>query len=309
MPIILNPNAGRKAGVTVNAIGRAEVEAACSAAGLDLEVIETQHAGHAAELTRAAIDDGHDTVVAAGGDGTVREVLTELIGSDVTLGILPLGSAMNVARALAIPLELTEAVTHLCERPRLATIDIGVVNDHYFVEAAGVGVTAGVFHLLGELDSGRWHRFGTLVRYLRAARSHRLWIDADGRRFTYRTLSLIAANGPLTGAVVPIAPGALMDDSLLNVRVFLAGSKPALALSWLRVLLGRAHRQPEIVELSASHVTVYGRRQQLVHADDVLAGATPTTFSIVPGAVRVIAGRDAPGLTPVVDTCRSSHRV
>lgn len=205
---------------------------------------------------------------------------------------------MNVAAALGIPRDLNAAVALLCERPRVAAIDVGLTNERYFLEAAGVGITAGVLHLLGEMDAGRWHRLRTLVRYMRAARSHRLWVDADGRRQTYRTFSLIAANSPLTGAAVAVAPGALMDDGLLNVRIFKASSKRALAMSWLRVILGRVHRQPEIIELSSRHITVSGRRPLLVHADDMLAGATPTTFAALPAAVRVIVGANAVALSP-----------
>jgi YegS/Rv2252/BmrU family lipid kinase len=294
--VIVNPQAGRKGGLRINGAGRAEVQAALDAAGLAGDVVETQWSGHATTLARAAVAAGHDLIVAAGGDGTVREVLPVLLGRRAALGILPLGSAMNVARSLDIPRDLAAAVDLLRRPSAVMPVDIGQVNEHLFLEVAGLGVTAGVLHLLNHIDVGRWHRLRTLVRYLRAVRAHRLVLDVDGERHAVRTLSLIVANAPLAGAGVPVAPGALMDDGRLNVRVFLAGAKRDLAVSWFRLALGRPPRAPEIVDLSAATLTVTSRRPRLVHADDELAGATPARFAVLPGAVSMIVGHEPTAL-------------
>jgi diacylglycerol kinase (ATP) len=294
--IIVNPNAGFKAGLATNPAGLETIEAAVAELGLECEVAATAGPGDATRLAQAAIRAGHDIVVAAGGDGTIREVLPALIGTDVTLGILPLGSAMNVARVLDIPRDVREAAALLHAAERVEPIDLGQVNDRLFVEAAGVGITAGVLHLLGQLDAGRWHHLRTLARYLRLARPHRLLLDLDGQRQAYRTLSVVVANAPLTGAGVSVAPGALMNDGLFNVRVFLAGSKRELAGTWLRIILGRPLDQPNIVELTARRLAVEARKPRLIHADDELAGRTPATFEVLPAAVRVIVGPNPTGL-------------
>lgn len=294
--VILNPKSGQKGGLTVNATGPDEVRAAIAAAGFEASIVASRHAGHATELARAAIADGCATVIAAGGDGTAREVIAALVGTNVRLGLLPLGSAMNTVRALGIPQDLDEAVRLVQRAERVERIDIGTVAGETLVEAGGVGVSAGVFHLLCSIDSGRWDRVRTLITYLRRTRSTRVTLETDGRQMEYRTLSLIVANAPYTGARVTVAPGALMNDALYEVKVFLSRTKVQLAASWLRLILGRSERLPRVAELRARTVRVTARRPLLVHADDVLVGRTPATFELLPAAVTVIAGPQAPGL-------------
>jgi diacylglycerol kinase (ATP) len=295
--IIVNPRAGCKAGMTVNTTGPDEIKAAIAAAALDADLVLTTCAGHATELAREAVAAGCERVVAAGGDGTVREVIAGLVGAEATLGILPLGSAMNIVRSLGIPLDIPSALRLIVEAERVERLDVGKVRDGIFVEAGGVGLAAGVFHLLGDIDAGRWQRLRTLVAYLRRARGTRMIIDADGRRMEYRTLSLVLANAPLTGLRLPVAPGALMNDGLFNGRIFLARTKLHLAGTWLRIVLGRGDRLPDVVDFTARTVRVETRRPVPVHADDDLMGRTPTTFDLLPGAVRMIVGAEAPALT------------
>jgi YegS/Rv2252/BmrU family lipid kinase len=298
--IIVNPNAGQKAGVRTNSISVATLQAAVRAHHLPyaiVDIVPTARPGHATRLARQAVQDGCELVVAAGGDGTIREVLPALIGTPVRLGILPLGSAMNTARALGIPRDLDQALDILKHAQRVAAIDIGTVNDAHFVEAAGVGMTAGLFRLLAQLDAGRWDRWRMLIRCLRLARARTLTVEWDGQRGRYRSLSLIVANAPFFGAAIPVAPQAAMDDGRLDLTIFQGETKSALAANWLRLLVGRPlHERPEVLVAQAQHVTVTTRRPALVHADDALAGRTPATFALLKRAVEVVVGPVAPGL-------------
>jgi len=98
--LIFNPRAGHKLGVETNAGGGQDVQAALQAEGIQFEAWPTEHAGHATELALRAVSEGREVVVAAGGDGTVNEVAQGLAGSDTVLGLMPLGSVMNVAGTL-----------------------------------------------------------------------------------------------------------------------------------------------------------------------------------------------------------------
>jgi diacylglycerol kinase family enzyme len=98
--VIINPMAGRKMGFVTNPLGPEEARAALERHGIPVEVALTESAGHATELARRAVAAGAELVVAAGGDGTVREVACALIGTNAVLGVLPLGSMMeHCARA------------------------------------------------------------------------------------------------------------------------------------------------------------------------------------------------------------------
>src|SRR5215204_6021599 len=102
--VIINPTSGKKGGITTNASGPDEVRAALEQNGIEAEIRETEYAGHATKLAEQAVHDGIDIVIACGGDGTVGEVAKALVNKKkTTLGILPLGSANNVARMTGVP--------------------------------------------------------------------------------------------------------------------------------------------------------------------------------------------------------------
>src|SRR6187455_426129 len=101
--LIINPTAGKKAGLTTNASGLEDILALLERHEIDADVLPTEHAGHGTELARQAVNDGYELVIAAGGDGTVAEVAEGLVASNAVLGVLPLGSVMNVARMLGLP--------------------------------------------------------------------------------------------------------------------------------------------------------------------------------------------------------------
>lgn len=300
MYIIANPRAGTKAGVVVNRAGLQAVRDIAVRQGLAYTLVPTRHRGDATELARRAVANGERLIVAAGGDGTIREVATALLDSPATLGILPLGSAMNVARGLGIPRNLAAAFELLRRAEQVERIDLGRVHDHVFLEAGGVGIIAGVLHLLDLLDRGRWRHLRTLMRYLRSASPATLTVEADGQQVWHGpTLSLLIANAPFTGASLAISPQATLNDGLLNGKVFLSKSQRGLALAWLRLALGQSWGREDVIEFRAARIDVQARRQVLVHADHQLVEDTPASFCVVPAALPVIVGRQAPGLVAV----------
>ena len=109
--VLVNPNSGEKAGIPTNTTAEEEVRIAVEHhfPGLGEDIIITESEEEAIAATRDAVADGYDVVIAAGGDGTVGTVACELLGKETALGILPLGSVMNVARMLDIPRDLERA--------------------------------------------------------------------------------------------------------------------------------------------------------------------------------------------------------
>ena len=123
--LIVNPNAGRKAGLTTNAFGVDEARDLLARHGIDAEIWCTERPGHATDPgAHRPLDERYNLVIAAGGDGTVEEVAEGLVGTAVVLGVLPLGSVMNIARMLGIPRDL-EAAAEVIKDRRVAWIDVG----------------------------------------------------------------------------------------------------------------------------------------------------------------------------------------
>src|SRR5205823_11786446 len=116
------------------------VEEALEEAGVRFDLQETRSPRHATRLAKEAVLEGCKLVIAAGGDGTVAEASEALVNTETALGIMPLGSIMNMARTLCIQRDLKLAAKTIAAG-RVLAMDVGQVHDRLFLEAAGVGLT------------------------------------------------------------------------------------------------------------------------------------------------------------------------
>lgn len=218
----------------------------------DWEVRRTEHAGHAGELARAAAAEGFETVVAAGGDGTVNEVVNGLAAAAAAgegracLGILPLGTGNDLVRLLGIPADLEEAVAALrlgaCRRLDLGEMRTGD-ESRFFLNVAAGGFSGEVDKALTPEIKRSW---GPLA-YLRAATEvlrdlevYRVRIRFDGdETVELAALNVVVANGRFAGGGVPIAPRAHPCDGLLEVVVIPEMPLTSMVALAPRVLAGR----------------------------------------------------------------------
>ena len=292
--LIFNPNAGHKLGVETNSGGPDEVQAALRSEGIPFDPRPTERAGHATDLARQSAAEGRELVIAAGGDGTVNEVAHGLANTTTVLGLMPLGSIMNVARTLWVPRDLHGAARTLAEGKVLA-MDMGRIGERFFLEAAGVGLDAGLFGYFERLEGGA-HPLGVLragFRFLRQFGSPRILVEHDGGRFETRAPMVSVANGPYVGAAYAIAPHARIDDGLLDVVVFRHSSIPRVLFHLALIAGGRPLPPPaEARTLRVRSLRVGKRRGRPlpVHADGDPAGVTPVHFEVAPAALRVIVG-------------------
>jgi diacylglycerol kinase family enzyme len=272
--------------------------------GLRYDAWPTVRPGHATELARRAVAEGRGLVVAAGGDGTVNEVAQGLVGTAAVLGVLPLGSVMNVARTLHLPRDLEAAARVVADGSTLA-MDIGratgATATTYFLEAAGVGLDAALFRYFNRLERGA-DRLGVLRAawaFVRGLGIPRLLLEVDGRAREVRAPMGTVANSPFLGAASAVPPEARVDDGQLDVVLFHGLSAPRVLLYLLLVAGGRPFPRPAGTEsLRARTVAVAARRALPAHADGELLGRTPVAFSVVPGALRVRVGEPEPDARP-----------
>lgn len=139
--LVSNPHAGSVSARTKEVIVKA------LQADFKLEAVDTTHRNHAIELGRDAVDREFDAVLAFGGDGTINETAQGLVGTDVALGVLPGGSTNVLARSFGIPTDPVEATAFVAQRLRdnmRRRINVGKLDDRYFLFAAGMGLDAEV---------------------------------------------------------------------------------------------------------------------------------------------------------------------
>lgn len=301
--LIVNPNAGRKAGLTTNAFGLDDARALLERHGIGAEIWETERPGHATELARRAVEDGFACVIAAGGDGTVEEVAEGLVGSDVELGVLPLGSIMNIARMLGIPRDL-DAAAQVIEARRVARIDVGRASTQarsdYFIEAAGIGIDAGLFAYVNQIDRGNWKSLRPLLTFMWRYRPRRVSLVLDGRVHRFRAMMVTVANGPYVGAALTVAPDARLDDRQFDVQVFTSFGKLELLRHFISIAGGRRVYNPKVQCFRARVVEVIPDRPMMVHGDSRPLATTPARFEVLPASLAVIVGGE-PGCLPALN--------
>ena len=303
--LIFNPHAGAKLGLPTNAADPDAARTALDRAGVPYDAWPTARPGHATELARRAAAEGRGLVVAAGGDGTVNEVAQGLVGTDVVLGVLPLGSVMNVARTLHLPRDLDAAARVVADGATIA-MDVGRATSAaattYFLEAAGVGLDAALFRSFDRLERGapRLAVLRAAWAFVRGLGVPRLRLELDGRPREVRAPMVTVANSPFLGAAAAVAPEARVDDGWLDVVLFHGLGAPRVLVHLLLVAGGRPFPRPAGTEaLRARVVGVDARRRALpAHAAGALLGRTPVAFAIVPRALRVLVGAPAPDERP-----------
>jgi diacylglycerol kinase (ATP) len=292
--VLVNPNSGEKAGIPTNTANEDEVRAAMERyfPGLGADLVVTESEDEAIAAIRDAVAKGYGIVVAAGGDGTVDTVACELLGKETALGILPLGSVMNVARMLDIPRDLEGAAT-IVATGEVRTIDVGEAKGQIFFEGGSVGLNAAVFREAQQADSDRgryralWAALWVLLRY----RPPRMVLHLDDRVLTTRALAIAVANGPYSGLGFTVAPDAAIDDGMFDVVIFSRFSRTELIRYFVSIAFGRRRYSAKTATYRSSRVHIEGVHPLPCRADGHDLGSTPVEYVVRPGTLRVIAPR------------------
>ena len=304
--LIFNPSSGRDD--ENNAVRLGKVVSSLRAHGIEAHV-GLKTSGHAArELARKAVHSGHPLVVVAAGDGTIGEVAAELIGSSTVLGIVPIGTMNNLARSLGVPLGIDDACA-LIGMGTTRHIDVGRVTSdgdsqpEYFMECSGVGLSA-IAALAGQsFEKRRWRIIPRALRKFVETKLGTMLVEMDGTVVEASTRMVTVSNAPLMGNNMLAAPGAKMDDGLLDVQIYDGMGDIALA----RHFMAAASASPDALK------TYRVRRVRITAAEPMLTNSdmqiTPrqhvVEIEIVPKALKVIVGNGI-GLTVPVESAPSA---
>ncbi len=261
--LIVNPISGTSSKEGLQQLAQ---ERLCPA-GYDLEVVATSGPGDATEIARRACDDGFDTVIAAGGDGTVNETAMAMCGRKAIFGIIPCGSGNGLARHLNIPVDAAEALDVIVAGHHIAA-DNATVNGRPFFCTFGVGFDAAVSE-----DFARRPKRGKLM-YVRSALAtfakyhpQTYTISANGHVLTEKAFLVAVCNASQYGNNAYIAPEASITDGLLDVTIVHSGPLPSMALMGLDMMTGYINRNTLIHTLRTSSLTITRRKPGPAHID------------------------------------------
>lgn len=284
--VIRNPAAGFRRGRRFDKVMRRLEDAGCR-----ITLRETWQRGDAELYARAATPGEYDAVVAAGGDGTVNEVINGLAGRDVALAILPLGTANVLATEIGLPLR-AKAIARTVLRGRVRTIHLGLVNGRRFSMMAGIGFDAHVVDRVGPRLKRRLGRGAYVLESLREILRHRglrYTVTVDGVRM--EVASLIAAKGRHYAGAYVAAPEADLAEASLHAVQFLRDGRWNCLRYGLALLRNRLAGLPDLRVLRARRIEIEGPAGEPVQGDGDILARLPATISVDAEPLRLIVPR------------------
>lgn len=305
--LIYNPVAGTLAKADPDLLPR--LCAHLEAGGIKPELVPTSLERPAREIAEEAARAGRELVIVAGGDGTVSDAAKGLVGSETTLGIVPLGTFNNLARSMGISFDPETACDQVV-RGIPTKIDVGRVNGkHYFFEVAGIGLDAALFPLAEDIKGGAWVRYfeaaGIFSRFspfkvsitLDHEHPRKRWIK---HRHKFRVLAwmILCANAPFYGPGCEISPSSSLEDRLLTVHLFRNVSRLGIFFNLIRRIGGAKSVKRVSDQFTARRIDIKGGRPQPIHVDGNVVNEWPLTIESIPGALKVLKGK--PGREEVI---------
>ncbi|WP_288716945.1 diacylglycerol kinase family protein [uncultured Duncaniella sp.] len=235
--------------------------------GWEVEVTYTKGHGDATRLALSAIEKGCDTVIAAGGDGTINETAAALCGTGVILGILPCGSGNGLARHLGIPVDLKEGLKVIIENHAME-IDYATVNDCKFFCTCGVGFDAAVSAAFAKKKTrGKLTYIQSTFQTYASYEPEHYTIMANGKTLTEKAFLVAVCNASQYGNNAYIAPSASINDGLLDVTIIHAGNTLSTALVGVDMLTGFIERNMLIHTFRTDNIIIERERKGASHVD------------------------------------------
>lgn len=290
--IILNSHAGSD-----NEALFAEVAELFKASGLNPEISIIDQGHQVAELARQAADSDCKIVVAGGGDGTVSTIAGSLLGTNKTLGVLPLGTLNHFAKDLRIPLELADAVRTIISG-RVKEVDAGEVNGHYFINNSSLGLYPS---LVREREKKQrlgyrkwpafvWAAFTVLRRYPFLG----VRLTVDGKEIATRTPFVFVGNNEYQMESFQVGGRECLDAGHLSLYVSHGPTRLGLLRLALRALFGGLRQERDFIELCSKEIWIDTRRRLINVALDgeVRAMKPPLHYRVRPKSLRVLVPSD-----------------
>ena len=273
--------------------GQKAFEDACAA----LKALRIETDAHAVDdprrlprIVQAALAKKPDVLILGGGDGTVSSLVDYIVGHNVPLAVLPLGTANSFARSLGLPLDLDEAV-NVIAAGNTRRIDLGMINDDYFANFAAMGMSPliaetiphGVKKWGGRLGYAVW----AAIQALRFRPFQLTVIDMAGRRERLSALEVRIANGSYQGGA-ELVENAQVDSGEIIVQVVQGRTHGRLALSWLLRLLGLPQLDRTTREFHARRLRIETDPPLPISIDGEVLAHSPATIGIAPRIIEVI---------------------
>ena len=286
--IIANPLAGRGRGAKTALLA----EQILTDQAVDFQLIYTNYEGHAIELASKA-SRNHEIVVALGGDGTIREVLTGTWESKATLGIIPGGTGNDYARGLSISRQTASAIdVLLCGNA--VDFDIGLEDDRVFGVLASIGFPVDVIeyvnHQRDGFLKGKPAFLAAVAATVRNLKSFPVRINIDGQIIEKTVIGLFVMNMPFGGGGMKFTPDAFYGDGFFNLLIVEDVTRTDLALTLPKIYSGKHIGHPAVTILTGREILVESDPHPIMLDGDIFP-ARPVHTKILPKATKVLVAK------------------
>ncbi|MFK7979448.1 MAG: diacylglycerol kinase family protein [Saprospiraceae bacterium] len=282
---IINPFSGLSRKKNVPAL----IEKYINKEKFDYDIAFTEAAGHAIDLTKAAVKENYDIVVAVGGDGSVNEVASALVGTKTKLGILPGGSGNGFAMHLGLGRNIRKAIQML-NTAKTITIDTCQLNGRPFVNLGGTGFDALVAYKAKQSTLRglyAYTKFAILEAWSYPIEKYTIKIDE--KEVTQECLVIEVANAQMFGYNFVIAPQAKFDDGLLDVLLVKKAPKWRYLFSLWRFFNASFHQSSLVTSYTGKDIKIIGKKPMPVHIDgEGYYLAEDLHFTILPLSLEIL---------------------
>jgi diacylglycerol kinase (ATP) len=285
--VVVNLKASRAQRMVGNALAYLAVH------GFDLDVRQSEDRGSLADVIRDCAPQV-DAVVVAGGDGTVNGAIPALVDAGKPVGILPFGTANDLALTLGIPADPLAAAGVIADG-HLRGIDVGKVNDAYFLNVASVGLSVDIAQRQDEQLKRQWGVFSYVlatVDTLTAAERFGATITCGERSERVTAYQIAVGNGIHYGGGLMVSPDARIDDGLLDVYAIETTSIANLIALAPKLRDGTLVERDDVAFFRCPTVRIETDRPMPVNTDGEVTTETPAEFSVLAGALQVFAPPD-----------------
>ncbi|WP_100330215.1 diacylglycerol kinase [Bacillus xiapuensis] len=291
--IIYNPTSGRELFKKHLPLVLQKLEEA----GYETSAHATTSEGDATRAAKIAVERRYDIVIAAGGDGTLNEVVNGLAEQEYRpkLGVIPMGTTNDFARALQIPRDDIQRAVDVIIHGDTIPVDIGRMNDRYFVNIAGGGRLT---ELTYEVPSKLKTMLGQMAYYLKgiemlpSIKASQVSIEYDGKLFEGEVMLFLIALTNSVGGFEKLAPDSSVNDGLFSVLILKKTSLPEFIRIASLALRGEHLQDDHVIYTKANRVKITSPEKVLINLDGELGGSSPADFENLYRHIEVFAPVD-----------------
>lgn len=233
----------------------------------EYSIVYTKAGGDATKISKEAIGENFNIIVAVGGDGSINEIARSIVNTNVSLGIIPTGSGNGLANHLHIPLKLIPAIK-VINRNKTTNIDTASINKHLFVSIAGMGFDGLISKKYAKVNKrGFWPYFRLVTEEFQKYKPKTYKIFIDGKKTIVDALMINFANTDQFGYNTSIAPEAKINDGMIDVAIL--QKPPLIKIPYLVHLLyhKKIHHSKFMQLIKAKEVVVFQKKRRVINVD------------------------------------------